>query len=546
MKTLGFLYRNLDHFLGLFWICTFAAFLDGLVQFFIPILLAEFTKDELTLERFSQLVPYIIACFVFSLVFQWIIRRWGEALAEKFSNYLRLKYFRKLEHIPLNVLQGYHSGYLHSLVNRIALGGELLVTQCMWLLAHGVANLSLFFIYIAKESISLAFANLFMMIVFLFVSIIFSKKMVPLAEQLNIAHARLVARFVDLMSNVQTIQRLGVFKFAESHLGTEVEHNDRSIQNLQNFHANRWFCLHTIFGVCFLSTIAVLLYFIASGQTSASILILFIWAFGVVRSQIERLSELIKSLLEVDAYVKSLEDILKWVESDSDEDSPELQFESIRFQDIEVLYDNATQVISMPSFELKRGDKVLVTGESGQGKSTLLDVLAYLQRPKSGRVFIDDKELSEIGVDTIRSNIAVVSQEVELFDMSVRGNLCLGKEYSIERINSLLNDLELGAWLETLPEGLDTLVGEKGVKLSVGQKQRVNIARGILLDRPVLLLDEPTSHLDAGTEASVIKLLAKELAQKTVVFVSHRPEIGELCNKHYKFENHTLVEAART
>ncbi|MCB0335461.1 MAG: ABC transporter ATP-binding protein [Bdellovibrionales bacterium] len=544
MKSFKFLYRNLDHFRNLFWICVFAAFLDGIVQFLIPILLTQFTKHELTQARFQQLAPYIVACFVFSLVFQWIIRRWGEALAYKFSDYLRLKYFEKLECLPLNVLQRHHSGYLHSLVDRIAQGGQSLLFQCIWLLAHGAATLSLFFIFTAKESVSIAGFNLLMMLFFLYVSVQFSKKMVPLAEALNFAHAKLVGRFVDLMSNVQTIQRLGVFSFANTQLSAEVKDNAHCIQLLQNFHANRWFCLHLIFGACFLLTIVYLLYLITLGSASASILILFIWAFGVVRSQIERFSELIKSLLELDAYVASLNEILQSIESDTEQVSAIASFDVISLSDIVVRYEGATQNISIPLFELRRGEKVLVTGESGQGKSTLLDVLGYLQKPQAGSVAIDGRSYRELGVAAIRSQIAIVSQEVELFDMSVRDNLVMGAEISEQSILELLIDLQLGPWFESLPDGLDTLVGEKGVKLSVGQKQRVNIARGLLLDRPVILFDEPTSHLDQNTEEAVIAVLEKWLGEKTVVFVSHRPEIGRLCGAHYRFESHSLVRCS--
>lgn len=102
------------------------------------------------------------------------------------------------------------------------------------------------------------------------------------------------------------------------------------------------------------------------------------------------------------------------------------------------------------------------------------------------------------------------------------------------------DELALADWYQSLPQGLATLVGEKGVKLSSGQKQRLNILRSVLLDRPVILLDEPTSHLDNETENKVVQFLAKHLANKTVVFVTHRDAVKKLCGKFYKFRNRTL------
>lgn len=132
--------------------------------------------------------------------------------------------------------------------------------------------------------------------------------------------------------------------------------------------------------------------------------------------------------------------------------------------------------------------------------------------------------------------------KVHLFDLSIRDNLCLGKEISDERVLKLIKEAGLIGWYNELPQGLDTMVGERGIKLSAGQKQRLNLIRGILIDKDLYFFDEPTSNLDAISEEKIINMIEKYLKDKTYVIVTHRPKLKELCNRHYVFENHMVKE----
>ena len=135
-----------------------------------------------------------------------------------------------------------------------------------------------------------------------------------------------------------------------------------------------------------------------------------------------------------------------------------------------------------------------------------------------------------------------VSQEVEMFDLSIRDNLCLGKDIPNEKIFELLDEAGMTSWYKELPDGLDTMVGERGIKLSAGQKQRLNLIRGILIDKDLYFFDEPTSNLDAVSEEKITNMIEKYLKDKTYVIVTHRPKLKELCNKHYVFDNHMMKE----
>lgn len=183
-----------------------------------------------------------------------------------------------------------------------------------------------------------------------------------------------------------------------------------------------------------------------------------------------------------------------------------------------------------------------ISGLSGQGKSTFLNIFANFCNPQQGQRMIDGKPYEYFSRSFFAAHMAMISQEVEMFSLSVRDNIALGETISDEHIIDVLREVDLHEWILGLADGLGTLVGEKGIKLSAGQKQRVNLVRGLLLDRDIFLLDEPTSHLDRETEEKVIQFLEKRLEGKTAVIVSHRPAVQRLCSRFYEFSGHEMHE----
>lgn len=131
-----------------------------------------------------------------------------------------------------------------------------------------------------------------------------------------------------------------------------------------------------------------------------------------------------------------------------------------------------------------------------------------------------------------------------MFDTTIRENLCLGNDIKEKQILQLFEDAGLMEWFVNLKNGLDTIIGEKGVKLFAGQKQRLNLIRGILIDKDLYFFDEPTSNLDKVSEEKITNMIEKYLKDKTYVIVTHRLRLEELCNKHYNFDNHIMNEVA--
>lgn len=196
---------------------------------------------------------------------------------------------------------------------------------------------------------------------------------------------------------------------------------------------------------------------------------------------------------------------------------------AVEFAAVDFAYDDKQQVLKEVTFTLDSGKKLALVGESGEGKTTITNLLLRLYDPSRGTILIDGTDIATVTQRSLRENIAVVFQEATLFSGTVRENIAYGRpnatEVEIEKAAKAAN-----AWdfVKKLPDGLDTLVGERGMKLSGGQKQRIAIARAILKDAPILILDEATSSLDSKAEHEVQTALEKLMKGRTTLIIAHR------------------------
>ncbi len=195
----------------------------------------------------------------------------------------------------------------------------------------------------------------------------------------------------------------------------------------------------------------------------------------------------------------------------------------IRFEGVNFSYAPDAPALEGVSLAIPAGKTVALVGPSGGGKSTLLNLIPRFYDVDSGRVTIDDHDVREVTIASLRARIALVSQEVSLFHDTVRANIAYGRaganESDIRRAAALAGAAE---FIDALPQGYDTLVGERGAKLSGGQRQRIAIARALLKNAPILLLDEATSALDSESERAVQTALATLMQGRTTLVVAHR------------------------
>jgi ABC-type multidrug transport system fused ATPase/permease subunit len=177
------------------------------------------------------------------------------------------------------------------------------------------------------------------------------------------------------------------------------------------------------------------------------------------------------------------------------------------------------------SFRLDPGRRIALMGPSGSGKTTVTNLLLRFLDPELGRVTIAGRDIREFRQEDVRSTFALAGQDAHVFDSTIRENLLLVRRDSTdEDLMWALAQARLAEWVASLPDGLDTLVGEEGMELSGGQRQRLVLARALLSRAPVLLVDEPTAHLDPVTAKAVVRDVLTAADGRSVLLITHRPE----------------------
>jgi ABC-type multidrug transport system fused ATPase/permease subunit len=181
--------------------------------------------------------------------------------------------------------------------------------------------------------------------------------------------------------------------------------------------------------------------------------------------------------------------------------------------------------VSGLDLRLEPGKRVALVGPSGAGKTTVTNLLLRFLDPEAGRVTIDGHDLREYRQADVRATFALAGQDAHVFNSTIRANLELARpKSSDEKLWQALRRARLASWVSGLPDGLDTLVGEEGAQLSEGQRQRLTLARAFLSDAPVLLLDEPTAHLDPENAEALVRDVLTAADGRSVLLITHRPE----------------------
>jgi subfamily B ATP-binding cassette protein MsbA len=370
-----------------------------------------------------------------------------------------------------------------------------------------------------------------LLIVYLIIYYIISSftrgRAVQAVKEVNIKDEEISGLWYEIASNIRSVKVLGMARKILEYAGVIIsEMLSRVKRRIFWFQVGGM--LQGIWeGLARISFICFIIWNILHGKYEIGFLILFYGYFNTITNSVSRLSDVAQDIASAKVTVGRLSDIFNEpIRIDSEEkklDFPK-DWDGIHLKNISFMYgDNAA--LQNITFDIRRGEKVGIVGLSGAGKSTLFKLLLKEYENYHGEIIIGTVPLKQIRKSSYIEHIAAVLQDTEVFNMSLHRNIMLANSKEADNKELFERSLDIAHvrdFLQKLPEGIETLIGEKGVKLSGGEKQRLGIARAVFKNPEILFLDEATSHLDIESEQKIQDSLKKFFKDVTAVVIAHR------------------------
>ncbi|AET60849.1 ABC transporter ATP-binding protein [Paenibacillus terrae HPL-003] len=468
----------------------------------------------------------LLGIYVVSAGLNYVVTYWGHKLGINIESDMRKKLFDRVQKQSFRFFDNNKTGHLVSrMTNDLMDIGEIA--------HHGPEDLFIALMTLGGAfgimlSINWKLAVLTFIIVplMIYLSLYFSRKM-------NAAFHRMFSDIADynarIENNVSGIRVVQAFSNEEHEMERFAENNGRFRKTkLIAYRIMAWNSSISFILMKLVSLFVLVCgtWFVIKGQMTYGEFIAFVMLSNVFLAPIKQINSVIETYPKGIAGFRRYLDLL---ESESDvEDLPgaktvphlngEIQFAGVTFG-----YENKDKVLRKVDLSIHAGETVALVGPSGAGKTTLCSLLPRFYDVEEGCITIDGMDIREMKLESLRSMIGIVQQDVFLFDGTVRENIAYGKlNSSEEEIWDAARRAQIEDLVRSYPEGLDTMIGERGVKLSGGQKQRLSIARMFLKNPPILILDEATSALDTETEAAIQQALTELSQGRTTLVIAHR------------------------
>lgn len=505
------------------------AILVALIELAFPLVLNKVIDDilpdgELKWIIMASLLLFVL--YIFNSILHFIVSYWGHMLGINIETDMRKESFSHVQKLSFRYFDNNKTGHLVSrLTNDLMDIGELA--------HHGPED-----IFIAAMTIIGTFGVMFYInptftiLIFLLVpiilvlTIIFGKLMSKAFRQMFGDIADFNARVENNVSGIRVVQ---AFTNEDHEIKRFKVNNERfRMTKLFSYKVMAW--NEAISGiltkVLSLFTLFVGAYFVLNGDLSNGDFIAFILLSGILLGPINKINMFIESYPKGMAgfrrYIEFLETEPEIADRPEAKDIDEIDGE-ITFTDVSFGYSDANRALHHINLQVRPGETVALVGPSGAGKSTICSLLPRFYDVNEGSIKIDGVDIRDYKLQSLRGHIGIVQQDVFLFDGTIRDNIAYGNlNASEEDIWYAAQRAQLTDVIKALPEGMDTLIGERGVKLSGGQKQRLSIARIFLKNPKILILDEATSALDTETEQAIQQALNELSIGRTTLVIAHR------------------------
>ena len=375
------------------------------------------------------------------------------------------------------------------------------------------------------------------------IELVFDNRIGKLSDHINKSLENASGGFVESASNILSVKAMGAASSMTSNLAQREEVARRLSYERLRLGNKKWMCFQIHNAICWGMYLFVIAYAVMNGMLKAGFFLTYAMYFDKLREAAVDFTDRFQLMIERKSNLGRMMPLF-WIDNRLPQGSLEFpeDWNAICIRDAEFHYDEKLAVGPL-SLDVKCGEIVGITGQSGSGKSTLIKLLLGLYRLDRGTLQIGDVPVDEIRHDELIENVAVVLQETELFNLTLRENITLMRDVPADLLGRACEIACLAEVIAGLPDGLDTMVGERGHSLSGGQRQRVGIARAICRNAPILLMDEATSALDLTTEQMVMEgLLADQSVKRTMLIVSHRTSTLKDVDRVVVFDQGRLVD----
>jgi ATP-binding cassette, subfamily B, bacterial len=525
--------------------------LDLLVPWAIGYTLGVFVQYGLTEEAFHKVLLGVTAYTALRLAYTFFhhyARYVQNRVAYSSRMYTLTKIFDCFMKYPLRWHVEHHSGENLSKLHRTAGAIDSVIGTYVWQIIEGSVKVIFAGVAIFALDFWVAFNVLVVSAITIFTMVFFNKKLIKHIRRNNVFWNKINRICVDYLTNVVTVKTLGVEESAKRHLRTQRSQGLRLSQQISRYMELKWGA--TGLGYALVIGTSLMIYFYGHKQHEVAIDVAQVY---VLLNYLDRIFQAIGSftgyysgIIESSTAYEDATEIISRAAT-----VPERHAEStfrttwniVNMRKLNFSYVTGEKVgLNNVEVSFARGEKIALVGSSGSGKSTLLKVFGGLLTPDSYSLSTDVEQ--NIALEDFVPDCLLIPQEPEIFSESVIYNLTMGEKFDAERISFFITLCKLDLVLANLPHGLYSNLAEKGLNLSVGEKQRVAIARGLLRanSKNILLLDEPTSSLDPKTEKEIFLGLLYHFSNRTVIASCHRLNLIPLFDKIVFMTQSQVVE----
>ena len=524
----------------------------GVIGFLAAIAIASFGAiaigtliGDITFISFTGAMGVMALAAVFRGFLRYAEQLSGHYIAFKILYILRDKIFAKLRKLAPAKLEGQEKGNLISLIT-----SDIELLEVFY--AHTIAPISIAIITNTIIAIILYMINpwfgLLSVVFFLIVGFVIPYASSSLGKEAGVAYRNMFGECNNyILDSLRGLKEVLLFKNGEERLKEINSKSHRINESLDKIKEHEGI----IRAITDLTIMIAILTFVGLGFYQYSVGNLsFTWMLvGIVIiassfGPVVALSNLSNTLLQTFACAERLFDLID-EEPHVEEvlEGHEISGDSISYEDVTFAYPNRKEkIFDSTSVNIEKGDKIALIGESGIGKSTFVKLMMRFWDVNEGKIKLDNINIKEVSTNSIRNTQTLVSQETYLFNESILDNIRIGNiNATKDEVIKAAKMASIHDFIEPLPKGYHTKVGELGGNLSSGEKQRIGLARAFLSDGNVLILDEPTSNLDTLNEGEILKSIKENCEDKTIVLISHRKSTTAVCNKTYKLENSKLI-----